>query len=228
MSFLNNLFGNKSNSDNTTPVTNPETVTNVPVAPRTLNLTKEAPLNLQKNDVLNLSKSAYILSRLRACAGWDVNAGRGASYDLDLCAYLQDKNGRIIETIYFGNKGNVRKKGIELDEDNLTGEGDGDDENIFLNLDAIPNNVSKITIAVVIYSAASRGQHFGQVKNAYIRLVDESDNDREMFRYNLSNDGGNNRSVIAGEVFRGEDGWNFFARGEYSRAGSIQDLSRQL
>lgn len=225
MSFLNNLFGHKPDESNDSTTTN--VVTTVPTnSDGFLNLTKEAPLNLKKNDFLNLSKSDYLLNKLRAAAGWDVSNGY-SDFDLDLCAYLLDSNNKLVDTIYYASKGNI-KRGIQLDHDNLTGEGEGDDENIFLNLDVVPQNISRIVLGVVIYSAKSRRQNFSQVKNAYVRLVDESDNDREMFRYNLSNDGGNNTSVIAGELFRNNDGWNFHAKGEYKACGSISELGKNL
>lgn len=235
MGFLNKLFGTGEEAPQQpqqTPAPAPQEpaqVAEVPQAGRQLNLTKGQTLNLQKNDTLNLTKSEYSLSRLRAAAGWDVNDSLfGSNYDLDLCAYLQDANGVVKQTVFFGSKGNLNKYGVQLDHDNLTGDGEGDDENIFLNLDAVPADIAKITIAVVIYQAKSRRQHFGKVKNAYIRLLDESDNDREMFRFNLSNNGEGKHSVIAADIYRDASGWNFFAREEYSDAGAISELERKL
>lgn len=229
MGFLNKLFGTgeeaPQQAPTPAPTQEPAQVAEVPQAGRQLNLTKGQTLNLQKNDTLNLTKSEYSLSRLRAAAGWDVNDSLfGSNYDLDLCAYLQDANGVVKQTVFFGSKGNLNKYGVQLDHDNLT----GDDENIFLNLDAVPADIAKITIAVVIYQAKSRRQDFGKVKNAYIRLLDESDNDREMFRFNLSNNGEGKHSVIAADIYRDASGWNFFAREEYSDAGAISELERKL
>ena len=212
MGFLNKLFGTGEEAPQQAPTQEPAQVAEVPQAGRQLNLTKGQTLNLQKNDTLNLTKSEYSLSRLRAAAGWDVNDSLfGSNYDLDLCAYLQDANGVVKQTVFFGSKGNLNKYGVQLDHDNLTGDGEGDDENIFLNLDAVPADIAKITIAVVIYQAKSRRQHFGKVKNAYIRLIDES-----------------KHSVIAADIYRDASGWNFFAREEYSDAGAISELERKL
>lgn len=234
MGFLNKLFGTgeetpQQHTPAPAPTAEPAQVAEAPQAGRQLNLTKGQTLNLQKNDTLNLTKSEYSLSHLRAAAGWDINDSLfGSNYDLDLCAYLQDANGVVKETVYFGSKGSLNKFGVQLDHDNLTGDGDGDDENIFLNLDAVPANIAKITIAVVIYQAKSRRQHFGKVRNAYIRLIDESDNDREMFRYNLSSNGDGKRSVIAADIYRDANGWNFFAREHYSDKDAISELKYEL
>lgn len=232
MGFLNKLFGTGEEAPQQTQApaqTQPAQVAEAPQVGRQLNLTKGQTLNLQKNDTLNLTKSEYSLSHLRAAAGWDINDSLfGSNYDLDLCAYLQDASGVVKETVYFGSKGSLNKFGVQLDHDNLTGDGDGDDENIFLNLDAVPANIAKITIAVVIYQAKPRRQHFGKVRNAYIRLIDESDNDREMFRYNLSANGDGKHSVIAADIYRDANGWNFFAREQYSDRDAISELKYEL
>lgn len=189
---------------------------------------KKPTLNLNKNDVLNLSKVSNTLESIKVSAGWDVNKSLfGASYDLDLCAILLNKENKLISSanpcVYFGKKSS---NGISLDGDNLTGEGDGDDENIFVELSKLPYDVATIKFCVVIYSANMKRQSFDKVKNAYVRLS-KMENRREveeLCRYNLSEDGGSNTAVIFAELYKASDNtWNFKAIGEYIKA-SIDSL----
>ncbi len=195
----------------------PTSVTPTPVVPQTAGV-----LNLSKNQVLDLTKTGANMQKLKLAAGWDM-ARRGADYDLDLFAVLLGSDGRLVsshELVYFGNK---KENGIRLDGDNLTGEGDGDDENIFINLEKLNSDVNEIVLCVAIYSADSRRQSFEGVKNAYVRLVDTSAREREVCRYNLSSDGGNNTAVVCAKMKKINGAWNFEAVGDYSR-DSIKSL----
>lgn len=185
----------------------------------TLDLNKGGVLNLAKNDFLNLSKSDSTLKNIRVSSGWDVNVF-GSDYDLDLCAILvHDKNRN--ECIYYGHKNGT---GVHLDHDNLTGDGDGDDENMFVDFSAVDPDVKKIVVCVAIYNGASRGQKFGKVRNAYVRLVDQAQRpEKEICRYNLTEDGGDATAVEFAELTRTDAGWTFRALGNYHRA-SIEDL----
>lgn len=203
------LFGNKNNNTDSTSTPTSTPVTNVGHNEVTLDMSKGVSLNLNKGDFLNLTKSDSTLSKVRLAAGWDANFG-GSSIDLDLAAYLQDETGKVINTIYFGNK---KGQGIYLDGDNLTGEGDGDDENIYVELNSLLSSVTKITFAVVIYSS----HKFNNVKNAYVRLVNETTG-KEMAKFNLSNDGGDHKSVKFAELFKSNGDWNFKAVGTYHNA----------
>ena len=223
MSIFGNLFG-KNEEQN---IQEQQPVQSAPMSTGalrtgnevTLDLSKGGLLNLNKGDFLNLTKSGVSLSRIRAAAGWDM-ASFGGSIDLDLCAYLF--SGRKLErTVYYGAK---TWNGIYLDGDNLTGEGDGDDENIMINFDKIPAGIDRIVIAVVIYSI---GKTFGGVKNAYVRLVDESQGEKELVRYNLSSDGGRNTAVVAAELQKVNGEWTFVAVGDYSK-NSIKSLGNRL
>lgn len=183
-------------------------------------------LNLNKNEFLNLSKASVSLERLRLAAGWDVIKKTGFSgffgggnADLDLVAYLQDSTGRVVDTVYYAAK---RAQGIYLDGDNLTGEGDGDDENIYVELAKLHPAVEKITFAVVIYSAHT----FQDVQNAYVRLVNEQDG-RELVRYNLSSEGGFNKAVKCAELTKVNGDWNFVAVGTYHNK-NIEGLKGEL
>lgn len=218
MSLFGNVFGKKEQTSNV-PVSPMKTEGNSVSMPETGGI-----LNLQKNDILNLSKAAPSLENVRLAGGWDM-VRRGADYDLDLCAFLLDESGRLVKKVnscvYFGRK---HSEGIYLDKDNLTGVGDGDDENIYVTLSKIPEFVHKIVFAVVIFNPGS-SQSFSGVKNAYVRLVDSDRNDLEICRYNLSADGGNNTAVTVAELFRDGSEWAFKAVGEYSK-DSISSLKR--
>lgn len=193
-----------------------------------LNINKNTQLlNLQKGDVLDLTKCADSLNAVRAAAGWDVSRN-AKSYDLDLCAYLCDKDGDIEHVVYYGDKDSYTSKGIYLDKDDLTGgSSDGDDENIFVTLNKIPDKIKSIYFAVVIYEASYKSQSFGEVKNAYVRLVNTEQNDKEICRYNLSDNTGGDTAVIAAKLTRGSNGWLFAPIGEYSK-NSIKSLKKEI
>lgn len=217
MGLFNLKKDSEQNSVQTSNVSN-QTFTEVEYAPT------NGLLNLTKGDILDLRKYSSSLEKVRVAAGWDVNQRFGSSYDLDVCAFMINKNGKAFDKVYYGAK---KLRGIFLDGDNLTGEGDGDDENIFVNLKEIPDNVSSIIFAVVIYSAKSKGQSFGEVKNAYVRLVDEGSNGKEICKYSLSDDGGSDTAVTFAELTRNENGWSFKAIGNYSK-DSIESLYSKL
>lgn len=210
-----------------------QSATNIPVpAPATkptgnevfLDLNKGGLLNLQKNDFLNLSKTGVNLTNIRVSAGWDVNH-HGQDYDLDLCAYMLDGENHLIQTVYYGAK---RGTGLQLDQDNLTGEGKGDDENIFVNFEKFPLHAQRIVFAVVIYQAERRRQSFKYVDNAYVRMIDQSVRpERELCRYNLTEDGGENTAIQFAEIVRTSEGWTFHAIGKFSR-DTISSLRDRL
>ena len=177
-----------------------------------INLEKGGTINLNK--CIDLSKRPQGLNKVTVGLGWDVNTGYGADYDLDAMAGCLNANGVLANGdssfIYFGHKNG---KGLYLTGDNLTGEGDGDDEQIVVNLNEIPSDVSVISFAVIIYSARSRGQYFGKVKNAYIRVVDDVSG-QELVRYNLTDEFHKETGVIVGELERDNvGGWKFNAIG---------------
>lgn len=203
-----------------------EPVASVPQTPTTCTEVDYAPsngmLNLKKDNVLDLRKYSDSLSKVRVAAGWDFVGGK--AYDLDICAFLKNSAGKVVDTVYYGDK---NSKGIFLDGDNLTGEGEGDDENIHVALSTIPTNVSSIVFGVVIYNASSRRQKFSGVKNAYVRLVDEASGDKEICRYQLTEDGGDNTAVTFAELYRNDSGWSFRAIGKYSR-NTIESLRSSI
>ena len=187
-----------------------------------MNNNSQGLLNLSKGGVLDLTKQDKVYSKINVGGGWDV-AINGPSADLDLSAFLLDRNGRITDIsrqVVFFNQ--MRQNGIFLNGDNRTGAGEGDDEVISIDLNNIDSNIDKIVFFITIFEAQQKAQNFGQVSNAFIRLVDATD-DSEIVRYNLTDNYSTDTAVTAAELFRNPTGgWSFKAIGE----GSISDLNQ--
>ena len=229
MGIFDKIFGSKNNQNNNSEQNNVSSapVSQAPVTGNYIDVSKSTGiLNLNKNDILDLTKRNPSLENITVASGWDVSK-RGANYDLDVCAILLNEKNRPIRSanslVYFGNK---TSGGIYLDGDNLTGEGDGDDESIFVTLSRLPKDCCKVVFAVSIYSAASRKQSFSNVKNAYVRVLDNGNNGAEICRYNLSEDGGDNTAVILAELSKEGSNWTFKAVGEFTKA-SITDIKNR-
>ena len=179
------------------------------------------PINLSKEQKVDLTKGNASLKHIIVGLGWDVNAfDSGADFDLDASAFMCGANGKCPtekEFVFYGNlehpSGAVKHQG-----DNLTGEGDGDDEQIFVDLKAIPESVDKIAFTVTIYEAQERRQNFGQVSNAYIRIVDE-DTNQELIRYDLGEDFSIETAIVVGELYRHNGEWKFNAIGSGFQGG---------
>ena len=179
------------------------------------------PINLSKGQKVDLTKGNASLKHIMVGLGWDVNAfDSGADFDLDASAFMCGANGKCPtekEFVFYGNlehpSGAVKHQG-----DNLTGEGDGDDEQIFVDLQAIPESVDKIAFTVTIYEAQERRQNFGQVSNAYIRIVDE-DTNQELIRYDLGEDFSIETAIVVGELYRHNGEWKFNAIGSGFQGG---------
>ena len=180
-------------------------------------------LNLKKNDILNLAKKNPGLKKVILGAGWDVASG-GQDFDLDIAAFLLNANGKVQnipdDVIFFNN---MQGQGIYLEGDNRTGagEGEGDDERIRIDLESIPAHVQKIVFVVTIHEAQAKRQTFGMVENSYVRLLDEENNEREICRFNLKENGSTVTSVIFSELYKQNGEWQFKAIGE----GKIADLN---
>lgn len=177
-------------------------------------------LNLNKNDILDLTKKNPGLKKVRLGAGWDI-ANNGLDYDLDIAAFLLDSNNKfntVSNIIFFNNK---ESQGISLAGDNRTGAGEGDDEVININLEEINPNIAKIVFVVTIHEAQAKRQTFGMVENSYVRLLDEENNEREICRFNLKENGSTVTSVIFSELYKQNGEWQFKAIGE----GKIADLN---
>lgn len=179
------------------------------------------PINLTKGQKVDLTKGKPSLKKLMVGLGWDVNHyDGGADFDLDAAAFLLGANGKVItdaEFVFYGNLKHV-SGAVEHMGDNLTGEGDGDDEQIMVDLTKVPENVEKIAFTVTIYEAEQRRQNFGQVSNSYIRIVDEVGNE-ELIRYDLGEDFSIETAVVVGELYRHNGEWKFNAIGSGFQGG---------
>lgn len=181
-------------------------------------------LNLQKNDILDLTKKNPGLKKVILGAGWDV-ASVGQDFDLDIAAFLLNSNNKVSrvpdDVIFFNN---MHGQGIRLEGDNRTGAGDGDDERIQIDLTSIRSDVAKIVFVVTIHNAQAKRQTFGMVENSYVRLLDSENNEREVCRFNLRENGSTVTSVVFAEIYRDGYEWQFKAIGD----GKIADLNGVL
>lgn len=201
------------------------------------------PINLTKGQKVSLTKGNPGLKKIMVGLGWDVNAfDSGADFDLDASAFLAEANGKCPsekEFIFYGNlehsSGSVKHMGDSLKHnsgsvvhmgDNLTGAGDGDDEQIVIDLNRVPAQYDRIVLAVNIYQAYERRQHFGMIQNAFIRLVDARNNN-EMCIYNLTENYSNQTAMLFGEVYRYNGEWKFNAVGQGTTDGSISDFAKR-
>jgi len=178
-------------------------------------------VNLSKGQKISLDKG---MTLALVGLGWDTNRySGGAEFDLDASAFLLGANGKVRKDedfIFYGNlksaDGSVTHTG-----DNRTGEGEGDDERIRIDLEAISPHVQKIVFVVTIHEAQSKRQTFGMVENSYVRILDEEHNEREVCRFNLKENGSTVTSVIFAELYKQSGEWQFKAIGE----GKIADLN---
>jgi tellurium resistance protein TerD len=172
-------------------------------------------VSLSKGGNVSLSKEAPGLSAVNIGLGWDARTTSGTDFDLDASALLVNTTGKILSDQYFIFFNNLTSPdgSVEHTGDNLTGEGEGDDEMIKVNLATVPAEVDKIVFAVSIYDAEARSQSFGQVRNAFIRVVNQSGG-TEIARYDLTEDASTETAMIFGEVYRNASEWKFRAVGQ--------------
>ena len=178
-------------------------------------------VSLTKGQKVDLTKGNPGLNNLLVGLGWDVNKFDGGSdFDLDAAAFLLDGSGKTSSDADFVFYGNLKHTsgGVEHLGDNLTGEGDGDDEQIKVDLSKVPEAVEKIDFTVTIYEAEERRQNFGQVSNDFIRIVDESSN-TELIRYDLGEDFSIETAVVFGELYKNNGEWKFNAIGSGYQGG---------
>ncbi len=192
-------------------------------------------INLVKGQKIDLTKDNPRLNKIILGLGWDpvdlkprgfFSAFKSMNIDCDASAFMLDENSKLRsnkDIIYFGNL-KSKCRSVKHLGDNLTGDGDGDDEQIIVELKEVPSNISKIVFVVNIYSCKSRKQNFGMIKNAFIRGIDASNN-KELMRYNLTDDYSDNTAMIFGELYRYNGEWKFKATGEGTNDCSITDLS---
>ncbi|MFF3557117.1 TerD family protein [Streptomyces tsukubensis] len=177
-------------------------------------------VSLSKGGNVSLTKAAPGLTAVTVGLGWDIRTTTGADFDLDASALLTNTEGKVAGDGNFVFFNNLKSPdgSVEHTGDNLTGEGEGDDEQIKVNLAAVPADVDKIVFPVSIYDAESRQQSFGQVRNAFIRVVNQADNN-ELARYDLTEDASTETAMVFGELYRHGAEWKFRAIGQGYASG---------
>ncbi|PRX00695.1 UNVERIFIED_ORG: tellurium resistance protein TerD [Actinomadura viridilutea] len=177
-------------------------------------------VSLSKGGNVSLTKEAPGLTAVVVGLGWDVRTTTGADFDLDASALLCSQDGKVLSDRHFVFYNNLKSPdgSVEHTGDNLTGEGEGDDEQIRVDLAAVPAEVDKIVFPVSIYDADSRRQNFGQVRNAFIRVVNQADNS-EIARYDLTEDASTETAMVFGELYRHGGEWKFRAVGQGYASG---------
>jgi tellurium resistance protein TerD len=177
-------------------------------------------VSLSKGGNVSLSKQAPGLTAVIVGLGWDPRTTTGADFDLDASALMLDLNGKILSDGHFVFFNNLKSPdgSVEHSGDNLTGGGDGDDEQLKVNLSAVPAECDKVVFPVSIYEAEQRQENFGQVRNAYIRIVNQADG-AELARYDLSEDASTETAMVFGELYRNGSEWKFRAVGQGYASG---------
>jgi len=177
-------------------------------------------VSLAKGGNVSLSKEAPGLTAVLVGLGWDARSTTGTDYDLDASALLVDSSGKVLSDQHFIFYNNLKSPdgSVEHTGDNLTGEGEGDDESVKVNLTTVPADVAKIVFPVSIHDAENRGHSFGQVRNAFIRVVNQSGG-AELARYDLSEDAATETAMVFGELYRHGEEWKFRAVGQGYASG---------
>ena len=182
-------------------------------------------ISLTKGGNVNLSKEAPNLTNMAVGLGWNPRATDGQAFDLDAVAFLVNESGKVradTDFIFFNNL-KSSDGSVEHTGDNRTGEGDGDDEVIKVDLSKVPADVSKVVFCAVIYDGQARNQNFGQVANAYIRIVN-TQGGAEVARYDLSEDSSTETAMIFGELYKNNGEWKVRAVGQ-GFAGGLGPLA---
>ena len=183
-------------------------------------------VSLSKGGNVSLSKEAPGLKSATVGLGWDVRTTDGADFDLDAVVFLTGEDGKVRsdgDFIFYNNKTGAGGA-VEHLGDNRTGEGEGDDEQIQVGLDKMPPDVKKLVIGVTIHEADQRKQNFGQVSNAFVRVVNTEGNS-EIVRFDLTEDYSTETSMIFGEIYRHNEEWKFRAVGQ-GFSGGLPSLAR--
>lgn len=176
---------------------------------------------LKKGQKIDLTKGNPSLTKITVGLGWDTNAYDGGyDFDLDASVFMVGKSGRVEhdEDFIFYNNLKHPSGSVEHTGDNRTGEGDGDDESVVVDLPKVPDYIDKIAFTVTIYDAKARNQNFGQVSNSYVRVVDEN-NGSEVLRYDLGEDFSIETAIVVCEIYRYNGEWKFNAIGSGFEGG---------
>lgn len=192
-------------------------------------------VNLQKGQKVDLTKGNAGLKRLTVGLGWDEAPKKGfglfsrqADFDCDAVAFVltNDKLAEKGDVVFYNNLTHPSHC-ILHQGDNLTGGGDGDDEQILVYLNDLPAQYNKVVFAVTIYQARQRGQHFGMIRNAFIRIVN-ADNGQELCRYNLTDDYNGQTAMVFGELYRYNNEWKFSAVGQGTHDDGVAEMIRRF
>ncbi len=192
------------------------------------------PISLKKGEKISLTKAAPSLKKIHVGLGWDTRATSGTAFDLDASAFLLGANGKVrkdVEDFVFygmekvGGKLITKDGAVEHTGDNRTGAGDGDDEMLIVDLVKVAADVQRIVFTATIHEAVKRGQSFGQVTNAFIRVVNAEDN-TEICRFDISEEASTNTALDFGAVYRKDGEWRFDAIGQGYDGGLVAMCSR--
>ena len=178
-------------------------------------------ITLKKGEKINLTKGNPGLKNIKLGLGWDINSfDSGYDYDLDVSIFMVGESGKVErdEDFIFYNNLKHTSGAVEHLGDNITGEGDGDDEEILVDLKLMPKHIQKIAVAVTIYEAKERRQNFGQVSNSYIRVIN-SENEEEILRYDLGEEFSIETAIVACELYKYNGEWKFSAVGSGFEGG---------
>ncbi|MGF9975196.1 TerD family protein [Viridibacillus arvi] len=200
-------------------------------------------INLQKGQRVDLTKGKADLNRVMVGLGWDPvskgksggllgglfgGGGSGSNVDCD-ASVLMLKDGHLKDgqdVVYFG-KLKSKCGSVQHSGDNLTGDGDGDDEVITIDLKAVPTDYDKLVFVVNIYDCIKRKQHFGMIQNAYIRVF-EPNTGNELIRYNLSENYANLTTLVTGEIYRHNGEWKFGAIGDGTTDAKLGEVCNRF
>lgn len=182
-------------------------------------------VSLKKGEGVNLKKDAPNLRRILVGLGWDPEESfLGPDIDIDASVICIDENGREESVVYYNNKQH-RSGAINHHGDNLTGDGDGDDEQIDIILDLVPNKLQKLAIISNIYEAYNRKQHFGKVKNCFVHVSD-MDTGKELVRYDIDGNFDKKTGIFVADIYRHNGEWKFKAIGEGVKVRDIREMVR--
>lgn len=186
------------------------------------------PVSLTKGGNVSLSKEAPGMKAAMIGLGWDARSTDGQAFDLDGVVFILGANGKVRSDADFVFYNNAQGAGgaVQHQGDNRTGAGEGDDERILMNLEGIPADVDKVVIAATIHEGESRRQNFGQVNNAYMRVIN-AEGGAEIARYDLSEDASTEAAMIFGEIYKRNGEWKFRAVGQ-GYAGGLGPLARSF
>ena len=184
-------------------------------------------VTLSKGQNVSLSKTDPLLKHILIGLGWDARSSDGQDFDLDASVFMTADNGKVPSDDYFVFYNQLKSPcgSVQHTGDNLTGDGDGDDESIIVELEKVPANIKSLFVTVTIHDAETRRQNFGQVSNAFVRLVNH-ETGQEVLRFDLSEDYSTETAMVFGEVYRHNGDWKFRAIGQ-GYAGGLLALCNQ-